>query len=140
MAEANRLEKLISERERVREIKKNNLLALWRDPELAGIVEVLKNGHLGSPTEQQEPTKAVPAKRPSGSIRQAIIGLAESLPKQFTARNILETLQHNGYRFKASDRIGAVRDALLALGKDGEVRIVQKAAGESPNVFEWVKP
>jgi hypothetical protein len=125
------LETLIQEKERAREAKIRNLLALWRDPELASVVALLKNGH----------SHEAPANEGYRSIRGAIIALAGRLPQRFTARDALTVLKEAGFQSKAKDQVGAVRDALYTLhNKENKIKIVKKAEGESPNIYEWIHP
>jgi len=133
MPPINEIEAVILERERAREVKVKNLLALWRDPELAEIVALLENGPIQGSQQRLEPQKL-----PEG-IKQAIMAMAHSdqVPKRFSPRQVLGALERNGFEIKARDPIGSVRDALCVLKHDAKVRLVEKAHGENPNKFEW---
>jgi len=56
--------------------------------------------------------------------------------QRFTVEKMRERLR--AFPFGgAADPIKAIRDALYVLVKKGELRVVNKGKGGSPNVYEW---
>jgi hypothetical protein len=141
MHNAAELDAIIRERERARQFKVEALLKLWSDPDLAGVVEVLKSGDSQVPHGPDDSSikNFSPPKRSPGSIKQAIIAVAERLPRSFDTRTVLRALQEAHFQFQAKDQVGSVRDALYALTKEARLKLVRKAQGETPNLYEWVK-
>ena len=47
-------------------------------------------------------------------------------------------LERGGFEFKAKDRIGSVRDVLYGLAKAEIIKLVKRAQGDEPNLYEWI--
>jgi hypothetical protein len=126
-------EALIQERESERQKKIRTLLTLWRDPALTEVVEVLRNAN-GRPLPQpQVPTRSIKAMK----IGEAVFEIATRLPTRLSSRHVMAELERGGFEFKAKDRRGSVRDVLYALAKAGTIKLVKKAEGDEPNLYEW---
>jgi hypothetical protein len=46
-------------------------------------------------------------------------------------------LDRGVFEFEARDRMGSVRDVLYGLAKAGTIKLVKKAEGDEPNLYEW---
>ena len=118
--------------------KKAQLIQLWRDPEMAAYVAILRNGHQ---TPQQQSDKK-PFAPPTGfkngnGIRVSIENL--SLPGRFSNSHVEEGLSAANFRF-GSDPKRAVRDAMydLSHGDSAIFRIATKGKGGKPNIYERI--
>jgi len=126
-------EALIQERERERQKKIGTLLALWRDPALTEVVEVLRNANGRALPEPQALTRSIKATK----IREAVFQIATRLPARLSSRHVMAELERGGFEFAAKDPMGSVRDVLYALAKAGTIKLVKKAEGDEPNLYEW---
>ncbi len=128
--------KLIEQIDRRRSEKIAKLLELLRDPDLASFAAALQNGkHLEKP---RETFVAPPGFKNGNGIQDAVRRL--SLPARFTADDVFELLQRDGFRFTAKRPRGSARDAIskLTRGKNPEFKVVEKGQGGQPNYYERI--
>ena len=106
------------------------LFALLRDPDLADVVEALKNG--SAPPKPESPLLE------HSGLRETIRALLPAMPETFTSGDVLEVLLGERYPFGERDAKSAIRDQLYELTKLGEIRVVKKGKGGKPNVLQRV--
>jgi len=112
--------------------KAAQLFALLRDPDVADIVALLRNGasSASSANGSQE----------QHGLRNVIRSLYPVLGKHFTSNDVVVSLQEQGFDFGKRNPKSAVRDQLYALSQPGlnELKIVSEGKGGKPNIYEVV--
>lgn len=76
-----------------------------------------------------------PVGKNGNGIQSAIRHLG-NLPARFTARDVLNELMSRRFRFVA-EPTNAVKDALYALKRRGEIHQVIQGSGGKPSTYEW---
>ncbi len=124
---------------------------LMADPEvLAALKESLVGTNGASEKNSRKPAQdahktlfdeeASESKMPgAGTLRMAAYDVALTLRPRFKAKEVLERLEADGYKFDASDHMIAVNTAIRGLMKKGLVRLVSAGSGRKGNQYEIVK-
>lgn len=129
---------LLEKAEKQRAEKVAKFLELLRDPDLASLVALLRNGN------RHEFVSAAPFIPPVGfkngnGIRDAIRAL--TLPAQFTCDDVVAALKQEDFEFSSSDPRKTVRDALYVLSQSEtpEFRRVRGGVGGQIGVYERIQ-
>lgn len=127
------LVRIAEQAEQRRADKVATFLEMLRDPDLAPLVSSLINIEHSTNGKRFVPPKGF---KNGNGIREAIRALYSKLPPQFTSLDVHAFLRNAHFRFSARDEKNAVRDALAAMAKNGELKVVAIGSGGKPNVYE----
>jgi hypothetical protein len=129
------------ESEQRRQKKIADLLALLRDPEIAGAVaklveEIPQAAAVPAPMTNGNGHHSTVAVGPTEAIRQ----VGPEMPERFTVYDLVEKLRERGFIFKRSPQ-DVVRDSLAFITKqrNAKFRLVEPGKGGRLSKYEFVR-
>jgi hypothetical protein len=117
------------------QIKKlEELRRFMADPTTAHIIEQLISQNGTNGTARSATFESSEGQR--GDLMNNVAIICRSFATGFTAKDVIERLDLDGFKFQAQDKLIAVNGALRRLVKKGVIKLVSVGTGKRPSVYK----